>query len=302
MKIVNVIGGLGNQMFQYAFAVALNEKYENEDIYIDTHHYMNPIVKTFMGNNFYHNGYEINRIFPDANLQIATVRNVLSCSYYIPNYILSRVVRHFFPIRKNEFIQNHLDAYVFNEKALSEQRYVYFEGYWMSPKYFDFCKDKIRETFKMRPFNSIENMKNERELLKSNSITIHVRRGDYLKSDIFNGICSLDYYKEAIRQAKEIIDNPVFFVFSNDQKWCIENLKESFGNSKVNFVLNNSGNESYRDMQLISIARCNILANSSFSWWGAYLNSREDQIVFVPRKWTNQISDKDVYLEDWIKI
>ena len=80
------------------------------------------------------------------------------------------------------------------------------------------------------------------------------------------------------------------------------NLKDHFGDSVVHFVNNNRGNESYRDMQLMSIARCNILANSSFSWWGAYLNKRIDQIVYVPKRWVNNLDDRDAYADNWIKI
>ena len=116
------------------------------------------------------------------------------------------------------------------------------------------------------------------------------------------GICTLDYYRKAIYEARKVIPNPVFFVFSNDHKWCLENLKKEIGDSDVYFVAHNRGTESYRDMQLMSIARCNILANSSFSWWGAYLNQREDHITFCPSKWHNTLEHKDHFVKGWIKI
>lgn len=82
----------------------------------------------------------------------------------------------------------------------------------------------------------------------------------------------------------------------------MQNLQDLLDKAEVHFVTNNKGNESYRDMQLMSLARCNILANSSFSWWGAYLNSRKDKIVYVPKKWVNNLDDKDAYADEWIKI
>ena len=172
----------------------------------------------------------------------------------------------------------------------------------MSPKYFDFCRNKVLESFQFPPFDTSDNILYEKILRTKSSVTIHVRRGDYLKSDIFSGICSLEYYKNAIIKACSLLENPIFLIFSNDSEWCIENFKEVLGNNKVYFISNNKGSDSYRDMQLMSKARCNIIANSSFSWWGAYLNKRGDQIVIVPNKWTNQLEDKDIYLDNWIRI
>lgn len=302
MKIVNIIGGLGNQMFQCAFALALKEKYSNDEVYIDVHHYKNPFPKTYKGNNFYHNGYEVSNLFPNFNLPIAKPKHIIPYSYYIPNYFLSRIVRKFFPVRTTEYIQSYKDSYKFDNDVFTLTEKCYYEGYWLSPKYFDFCKNRIIKAFEFKPFTSQENEKYADILSQLNSVTIHIRRGDYLNGDNVAGICTLDYYKAAILKARSIIKDPVFFVFSNDQKWCMENLQEVFGESPVNFVVNNTGTESYRDMQLMSLARCNILANSSFSWWGAYLNKRNDQIVYVPSKWVNDQDDKDAYIDNWIKI
>lgn len=302
MRIVNVIGGLGNQMFQCAFAIALKSTFVNDDVYIDIHHYKNPYPKTFRGNNFYHNGYEVSKLFPSFNLPIATPSQIMKCSYYIPNYFISRVARKLLPVRKTEYVQSYLDAYVYKDEVLSMQNIMYYEGYWLSPKYFYSCKERIIKAFEFKPFTTIENESFANMLSLDNSVTIHIRRGDYLNGENVKGICTLDYYKEAIDKARGVINDPVFFVFSNDQEWCMENLKDQFGESTVHFVTNNKGSESYRDMQLMSLARCNILANSSFSWWGAFLNDRTDQIVYAPKKWMNGIDDRDAYVDNWIKI
>lgn len=302
MKIVNIIGGLGNQMFQYAFAVALKERNHGEEVLIDTHHYKNAIIKTFRRNNFFHNGFEIEKIFPNANLPIANKWQIAKVSYYVPNYILSRIVRRILPKRRREFIQDYKDAFIYRSKALTDSEFRYFEGYWMSPSYFDFCKETIWNVFALPPLSTKGNIIFEQLLNKDNSVTIHIRRGDYLNSAIFRDICTLDYYCCAIEAAKKKISDPMFFIFSNDQEWCKEYLMNVLVDNTVHFVTNNKGEDSYRDMQLMSLARCNILANSSFSWWGAYLNRRMDQIVFVPKKWTNQIESSDVYADSWIRI
>lgn len=302
MKIVNVIGGLGNQMFQCAFALALQNAYKDESVYIDIHHYKNPYPKIFRGNNFYHNGFEVSKLFPNFKLPIATAGQIWKVSYYIPNYFISRVVRRFFPIRHNEYIQSYKDAYLYKGEALMLKNKEYFEGYWLSPMFFDFCKDVILDAFTFKPFTTKENKDYAKILATKSSVTIHIRRGDYLNGANVQNICTLWYYRKAILKVRECIENPEFFIFSNDQEWCMENLKDEFGDAPVHFVTNNKGNECYRDMQLMSLARCNILANSSFSWWGAYLNKRKDQIVYVPDKWVNDQDDRDAYVDNWIKI
>lgn len=301
MKIVNVIGGLGNQMFQCAFAIALREKWK-EEVKVDTHHYHYIFSKYSHGNNFYHNGYEVDRIFKNTGLKIASVWDILKVSYFVPNFVLSRVVRKLMPQRKSEFVQGASDALNYNDKPLTDGSFKYYEGYWMCANYISFCRNEIITAYQFPDFTTKKNMEYAKMLAGDNSITIHIRRGDYLSASNVANICTLEYYRKAIFEARKLIKTPIFFVFSNDQEWCMENLKTEFGDSEVHFVTNNKGCESYRDMQLMSFARCNILANSSFSWWGAFLNDRKDQLVYVPHIWMNDRNTDGVYLTDWIKI
>lgn len=301
MKIVNIIGGLGNQMFQYAFAVALQRKYPEDRVLIDTQLYRSPLLKKYRGNNFYHNGFEIQRIFPNANVPIASFKEVAKVSYFIPNYILNKAIKRVVHHRKSELVQTYKEAYNFNSDVLNSKA-SYFDGYWMNPSYFVFCRDELLKTFTFRKFDTEDNLKWASLLASDDSVTIHVRRGDYVGAESFKDICTLAYYQDAIREVKKVISNPVFFIFSNDQEWCKANLKDEFGNTRVYFVTNNYGKESYRDMQLMSLSRCNILANSSFSWWGAYLNQRENHVVFCPEKWVNNLKCDDMLLKEWIKI
>lgn len=301
MKIVNIIGGLGNQMFQYAFAVALKSKFPHEDVYVDTQHYKHAFIKVYHGNNFYHNGYEIDKVFPNATIKPACALDLMKVSFYIPNQIIARAIRRLFPKRKSEFVADEA-AYTFLPEALEVKGDCYYDGYWMSPRYFEHCRNVILREFTYPPFTTKENKMLEPLLKKDNSVTVHIRRGDYVGSSTLGGICTLDYYRNAIRETRKYIATPAFFVFSNDQQWCVENLEKEFGDAIVHFVSHNRGSESYRDMQLMSLARCNILANSSFSWWGAYLNERVDNIVFCPAKWHNTMCADDVYVQDWIKI
>lgn len=300
MKIVNITGGLGNQMFQYAFAVALQEKWK-EEVKVDKHHYHYIFSKTFHGNNFYHNGFEIDKVFPNAKLGIASPWDIMKVSYYMPNFKLSRIIRKLMPVRNGEYIQPAAKAYQHEDQTLAVNA-SYYEGYWMAYKYFEDCKEKIQEVYSFPPFSTDENKRHAELLNKDNTVTIHVRRGDYLGLKGLGNVCTLEYYRKAIAIARQHIEFPEFFVFSNDQDWCMENLKDAFGNANVHFINNNKGKESYRDMQLMSLARCNIMANSSFSWWGAFLNPRKDQIVIAPSRWMNDRDCSSIYSDKWIKV
>ena len=133
--------------------------------------------------------------------------------------------------------------------------------------------------------------------------SLHVRRGDYLNSPDYKGICNLDYYKKAIEvvRTKNNADI-IFLVFSNDIKWCQDNLSPFFKNNKVVFVDWNTGNNSFKDMYLMEQCNANIIANSSFSWWAAYLNETPGKIVISPSKYKNQDLGFNVHLDEWICI
>jgi len=291
MKIVNIIGGLGNQMFQGAFAIAL--LFRGEETKLDTSH--------FDGYGL-HNGFELTNVFPNYPIGLADKTDLKRVTRFIPNYRWSRIVRKVLPKLKTEFLQPYYRAYIFEPEVLGIKGDCYLEGYWMSPLYFKDCRDAIMHAYSFKPFETEQNMAYERQLLADNSVTIHIRRGDYVGAESFKDICTLTYYRNAIVESKKVTENPVFYIFSNDQQWCMDNLKQEFGNSEVHFVTNNKGMESYRDMQLMTLARCNIVANSSFSWWGAYLNKRTDHIVFCPNKWVNGMEHKDHYVDGWIKL
>ncbi len=293
MQVVNVIGGLGNQMFQCAFAIALSKINNNQEVKIDISH--------FNGYGL-HNGFEISRVFPKYRIPIANKKELKKLTLYVPNYKWSRIVRRLLPKKITEYLQPYQESYVYKFTPFEIKDDMYFEGYWMCPAYFDFCKKDIIDAYSFREFDSEENKKWSALLASKDSVTIHVRRGDYVGAESFKNICTLCYYRKAISEAKVTIKDPVFFVFSNDQEWCKSNLKDEFGDSVVHYVSNNKGQESYRDMQLMSLARCNILANSSFSWWGAYLNQRSDHIVFCPSKWVNNFEHTDHYVDNWHKI
>ncbi|WP_158729301.1 MULTISPECIES: alpha-1,2-fucosyltransferase [unclassified Flavobacterium] len=288
MKIVNTIGGLGNQMFCYAFALALKKR-NDDDIFVDISHF-----------NHYglHDGFLINEIFNVKEIMVANKREISRLTTYIPHYTLSRLVRKILPKKSKEYIEKR--DYVYDERALTVNGDCYFEGYWQSPLYFESIKEDVKKIFSF-PIASGEN-KELSELIKSvNSVSIHVRRGDYLNAKSFIGICELDYYCNAIFEINSKVENPYFFIFSNDIQWCIDNIKIFLNTDRIKFVSHNIGKESFWDMYLMSCCKNMIIANSSFSWWAAYLNNNKDIKIISPSRWVNRDYDSQVHLDSWEK-
>ena len=182
----------------------------------------------------------------------------------------------------------------------------YFGG-WHSEKYFKNVRGNVLEIFcfdvskehdhEFAVFNKII------EANCNKAVSLHIRRGDYLLSkpgDLYQygGVATLEYYNRAINLIKSKIDNPIFFVFSNDIQWCRENFK----GEEFCFVDCNQAENSWRDMYLMSLCKYHIIANSSFSWWGAWLCQDPDSITICPEKFLANMDTKDFYPEEWEKI
>lgn len=299
MKIVNITGGLGNQMFQYSFALALKHRHPEEDVYIDIQHYHTIFFKKYKSSNL-HNGYELDKIFLGLKLPIAGFKQLVKVSYWIPNYVLSRIMRKVLPIRKTEWVSSFDMDYAFDEKALLNANDCYYEGYWQAVGYYSGIKEELRKVF-AHPTPNSYNADMIRKIRSSESVGVHVRRGDYLQTSFFKGICELDYYKKAITELLKDKKKHTFFVFSNDIEWCKENLLGLMQGYECVFVTENKGKNSCWDMFLMTYCKDLIIANSSFSWWGAFLN-KDVKRVYAPYPWLNGDCKLEVYDESWVKV
>jgi Glycosyl transferase family 11 len=177
------------------------------------------------------------------------------------------------------------------------------DGYWQSEKYFIDCSKLIRKDFTFKNELDSYNLKLKSKIDKTNSVSIHIRRGDYvnnLNTNATHGLCSIDYYIKAVNYITERIESPYFFVFSDDIEWAKKNIMLNF---PCQFISHNIGSKSYLDMQLMSLCKHNVIANSSFSWWGAWLNSNDNKIVIAPRKWFAVNTDIcDLIPSNWISL
>ena len=299
MKIVNISGGLGNQMWQYAFAMALKNKHPKEKVYIDIQHYHTFFFKKIRGVNL-HNGYEITKVFAEAKLPVAGFWQLVKLSYWIPNYVLSRIVRKYFPIRKTEYVATYDMNYSYEKEAFENMGDCYYEGYWQCVKYISDIKSIIQSTYS----HGKPNEYNEcmiHKIVNTNSVGIHVRRGDYLNEPEFYGICGLNYYEKAISNLLNDGKLHTFYIFSNDMNWCRDNLAPLLEGHEIVYVTNNKGKDSCWDMFLMTYCKDLIIANSSFSWWGAFLNKNVNR-VYAPYPWLNRKCETDVYEKSWIKV
>jgi hypothetical protein len=179
----------------------------------------------------------------------------------------------------------------------------YLVGYWQSEKYFRAIESTIRTDFFFAQPLSQRNQQILNEITNSQAVSLHIRRGDYVQDSkklAFHGVCSLDYYREAIAFLSQRIKTPKFFIFSDDMTWVKNNLQIKFESC---YVDHNTGLESYNDLRLMSQCKHNIIANSSFSWWGAWLNANSSKIVVAPKKWyANQSDLNGVCPASWVKL
>lgn len=289
MKIVNIIGGLGNQMFQYALAVALHNRF-NEEIYIDT-----SLFNTYK----VHNGLEIERVF-GVTLKQASVAQIKQLTRYSAHYKLRRTFRMILPPKKTECLE--AKDYTFNETVLTDDSNRYYDGYWQNWRYFNDYADSIRTFYRFQlPLDSKNYLLVEQLRVNPKTVSIHVRRGDYLKAKNYAGLCGLEYYTKAIAYVRDRLQGNIhFLIFSDDIAWCKEHIMPLLGMARQTYVDWNCGPNSYVDMQLMSECRHNIIANSSFSWWAAWLNTHSDKIVVAPEKWTNTKVNCQFQMPDWV--
>jgi len=292
MIIAHLIGGLGNQMFQYAASRALSLK-RNLPLYLDVQDFKDYAL---------HNGYELSRVF-NLNTKIAgksELKEVLGWRRYTS--IRKKLYRP--QLSKFRGMRMFVDTQFFSWHQINEvPNSCYLMGNWQTEQYFKDFQAEIRAdfSFKIPPVGC--NVSLIKSISNEMAVSLHVRRGDYVANPstlAFHGLCPQDYYQRAIEYISANIVDPVFYIFSDDISWARENLNLKH---PCHYVDHNKGDESYNDMRLMSLCKHHIIANSSFSWWGAWLNPMPEKIVIAPQKWViSNFDTSDIVPIDWIKI
>ncbi len=272
MIIARIYGGLGNQLFQYAVAKSLAIE-KNQKFALDISGFTTYKLHKYSLHHF----------------------NIQDRFYKKPNRFVAKFLRTFFKNEKYREIDFGYNPDVFT----LDGDYIFLEGYFQSEKYFRKHEAEIRKDFEIISPLKDKSKEAIKQIEKVNSVSIHIRRGDFLMNERHNTDKS-NYYKEAIERIESLVENPVFFVFSDDINWVRENLSTKH---ETNFIDFNDALTNFEDMKLMSACKHNIIANSSFSWWAAWLNKNKDKFVIAPKKWLNDDSNtNDIIPETWIKI
>lgn len=298
MIIVKISGGLGNQLFQYAFARSVSLRLKT-DFKLDINPYSTYYkqVRKYSLNHF------------NTKQQFAKDSDFFGFVWFIKQnkifntfYKYLRLKKRLLPFYYSERTC-HFDSSVFLKDG------VYFDGFWTTEKYFRDIELVLRKELVLINPLSEESQATLREIKKSNAISVHVRRyntgadKNYSNTIDYMGICSIDYYKKSMDYISGRENNPHFFVFSDNYEWAIENFKSL--PYKITCV-KSEDEKDYEDLILMSSCKHNIIANSTFSWWGAWLNPNEDKIIIAPRRWFNNVKasvdTKDIIPDSWIKM
>lgn len=291
MIVVRLMGGLGNQMFQYALGRALSLK-NNTLLKLDLSFLLDRTTKE-------------NFTFRDFDLPIFTIQENIASPEEIRYYynFYNRTKRKFFPNAANPYVKETVNY--FNPAILNAGDNSYLDGHWGSEKYFKAYESHIRKDFTFKaPLSNIA-LELAKEIQNTDSVCLNVRRGDYVSNPEVGKILNLtgmDYFRKALELIQSAVPNLHLFVFSDDQQWARENIQFDV---PITFVDDRYNGEKYGEkLHLMSRCKHFIIPNSTFAWWGAWLSSNPGKMVVTPAKWfvSTNYDSKDVRPEGWFSV
>lgn len=266
--IVNMACGLANRMFQYSYY-----------LYLKTLGY-DARVDFYTSAKLAHERVSWNDIFPKACYEKATLEDILWTGG--GDSLFSKVRRRYFQKTCHVKYLTAFDAPLPDKN----DRTIYMNGVFQNAEMVERVGSQVQEAFSFKPFSDNHNLSLMQDMLSRSSVAIHVRKGkDYARTDYYKDTCPVEYYLQAVAYIQQQIANPQFYVFTDNPEW----VKENFAHFPYVLVEGNpvTGWGSHYDMQLMSFCSHNIISNSTYSWWGAYLNKNRDKIVILPEVWFN---------------
>ncbi len=285
MLIVKFNGGLGNQLFQYAFFEYL--RLNGQKVYADLSDYQY---------HYHHYGYEIEKVF-GCRLERAGKKQIRALAID-HDYLIVKCLEKVLRIK----ICKESEFYELNRISVIEggpiEADTYFSGYWQNVHYVHSTENVLRKRLVFKEPMRGKDWEWFEQFKHRDTVSVHVRRKDYLQNKNLGGICTEPYYMRAIDYMRARLYKPMFIFFSDDIEWCRDRFREHMDTYYVDW---NKGKDSYKDMRLMSLCKNNIIANSSFSWWGAWLNDNKDKIVIMPKRWT-RYSDSTVMSPGWVRM
>jgi hypothetical protein len=310
--VTRLDGGLGNQMFQYAIGRVLSLD-RGVPLYVDIGSYSHYSTRKYALGVFNISAQiatpkDISIFTPTegANLknfvrrlaQKSPTMLVLAVKNLMPHEFSSKLGRRLSPESKHYYREN--KEFIYDHTVLAEQPPLYLDGYWQNEKYFVGHRETILRDFTLRAQLS-EKAKTYQNMIQNHaSVSLHIRRGDYVHvaaaRKLYDGVCDLEYYGRALEFMKQKIPDLSVFVFSDEIAWAKAHLRHEH-------AIYVEGCADFEEMYLMSCCRHNIIANSSFSWWGAWLNANAEKIVVAPRRWHKSGDDNHTPIpETWMRV
>ncbi len=282
VAIVKLQGGLGNQLFQIAFARELAAR--GRQVVLDARIYSRKRI---------HNGFSLAEHM-EVPFPVATGDD-FRATRLARSWTWHEVRRRFGGYRRRVVIEDQTRF----EAAHLEHAYDFYDGYWQDERYFPSVSDEVRASLAAIQLDDA-NARVREAIERGPSVSVHVRRGDYAQWPIFAPLCESDYYQRALLHVRERVPGVRAYVFSDDLAWCRANLDAG----DATFVDHNTGARSIYDLLLMAMCGHNVVANSTFSWWGAWINPRPDRIVVAPSRWfTDQAREAAIRLpEQWERL
>lgn len=303
MITVRLLGGLGNQLFQYAAGRSLSLD-RDDTLSLDASFYVYPHFWTAQRACKLHHFHVVGDFIYHSYLPSSFMSVVCQGAWKAPemvNFSSERLFRKLpGPLYQVHYI--HEMIFLSHTEKFTMQGNLYLDGNWQSEKYFANHADVIREDLQIYTSPSFENKKWCDFISSKNTVCLHVRRGDYVTDSFAKqhiGTCSIDYYNRAIEYITDRVDKPVFIVFSDDIPWAQANISIPF---PAYYMIQNNEDTDYEDLRLMSLCKYFITANSSFSWWGAWLGNAEDKIIVCPEKWYNDGTKNDIIPDRWVRL
>lgn len=289
--VVRLVGGLGNQLFQYALGRRLSLLH-GASLKLDISDLERASDRSYRLRHF------------DISAEIAADEDLapFQPSTSPMSGLIDRFIQRCKPFYRRHCVWQQGDGY--DERIWRVPPNAYLVGYWQSEKYFADIRDVLLRELRVVTEPSVENLEVMQRLSQAQSVSLHVRRGDYVTHPGVRSVlntCSVDYYRRAVRAIARAVRSPEFFVFSDDPTWAKNHLKLDY---PTTFVENNGPERDYEDLRLMSCCKAHIIANSTFSWWGAWLSTNPSKIVVAPKHWYRapNRSSRDLIPSDWIKV
>ncbi len=292
MIIIRLKGGMGNQMFQYAFARGMAKRL-NTSFKTDC----SLLLDRSRGKDHIYRNYDLSlfKVQESFTLSLSILRQIYRLKSSAIRKFTTKLVAKGKEVEKEKHFHTDLD--LLNEPKDN----TLYDGWWQSARYFDNVKTELKQDFSFRTPSIKKSLPTYQKIKQSNSICLNVRRTDFLTNPTLNAT-NLDYFLKAAKKMAEMVEKPHFFIFSDDMKWCEEHLIFDFPTEYVQHDLKGEKFGNY--LQLMIACKHFIIPNSSFAWWAVWLNENDSKKVIAPQKWFNEgeYDTSGLVPKEWIRL